>query len=111
VQPEVEKEFNSVLVETIDETITTLLSRGVADALYAHLQFTYSISKCEIPFRLDTLLSTLEKTFGFNSSRTISKAIARRLYARLGLAFSNNHDRTILEYVDEAKNKVDERGS
>jgi len=109
VQPETEEEFNDALIETIDQTITTLLSRRVVDALYVHLWTTYSISKGEIPSKLDTLFSTLEKTFGPRSSKTISKAIARKLYARLMLTFSDNHDRTFLEYVEDAKIKLLEK--
>ena len=42
-QPQLGREFNDVLVESIDETITDLLSQAVVDALYAHLQTIYSI--------------------------------------------------------------------
>jgi len=105
------REFNEILIEAIDETITVLLSQGVAKALYDHLQATYSISRDEIPSKLDILLSTLEKTFGATSSRTISKVIARELYARLSLTFYDNPGRTFLEYVEDAKVKLQERGS
>jgi hypothetical protein len=94
-----------LLLESIDETITAILSRAVVDALYAHLQTNYSISRDEVPYRLDTLLTTLEKLFGA-SSQTITKAIARKFYLKLGLEFTVNHSRTLLEYVDEAKMKL-----
>ena len=94
------------MVESIDETITELLSRAVVDALYAHLQTFHSISRDELPHRLDTLLTTLEKTFGVRSSQTITKAIARKFYLKLGLEFTANLSRTLLEYVDEAKIKL-----
>jgi len=98
-----------ILMESIDETITGLLSREVADALYTHLQTVHSISKDEIPYRLDTMFSTLERTLGLSSSKTIGKVIARNLHAKLGLPFQNNPDRTLLEYVEEAKIKIRER--
>lgn len=103
------REFNEVLVESIDETITTLLSREVVNALYLHLQTALSIQKDEVPYRLETLFTTLERTFGLTSSKTIGKAIARTFYAKLGLTFTNNPDRTILEYVEKAKIKLQER--
>ena len=93
------------MVESVDETITDLLSRAVVDALYAHLQTIYSISRDEVPYRLDTLLTTLEKIFGA-SSQIITKTIARRFYLKLGLGFTDNPSRTLLEYVDEAKMKL-----
>jgi hypothetical protein len=106
-QPQLGKEFNDVLVETIDETITDLLGRAVVDALYAHLETNHSMARDEVPYRLDTLFITLEKIFGA-SSNTITKAIAKRFYAKLGLEFTDNPSRALLEYVDEAKMKLQE---
>jgi hypothetical protein len=99
------REFNDILNESIDETITALLSREVADALYVHLRKVHSISRDEIPHKLVTLCSALEKVFG-HSSKTVCKAIARRFYARVGLAFFDNPARTLIEYVEEAKIKL-----
>lgn len=94
-----------LLLESIDETVTTLLSRTVVDALYLHLQKFHSIARDEVPYRLDTLLTTLEKIFGA-SSQTIAKGIARKFYFKLGLEFTGDPSRTLLEYVDEAKMKL-----
>jgi len=99
------------LVESIDETITDLLGRAVVDALYAHLQTFHSISRDEIPYRLDTLFAILEKILGVRSSQTIAKAIARKVYLKLGLEFTGNPSRTLLEYVDEAKMKLQNSSS
>ena len=103
--------LNVLLTETIDETITTLLSREVVDALYLHLQKVHSISKDEVPCKLEILCSTLERTFGRPGSMTICKAIARRLFAKLDLTFTNSPNRTFLEYVEDAKIKLRDRES
>ena len=95
--------------QSIDETITILLSREVTDALYLFLQKVHSISKDEVPHKLETLSATLEKTFGVAGSRTITKAIARNLYSKLGLPFSNDFGRTLLEYIEAAEVKLSER--
>jgi hypothetical protein len=105
------REFNDLLLESIDETITILLSREVVDALYRYLQTTHSISRDQIPSRLDALSSILAKTFGLPSSATISKVIARRFYSKLALTFSDNPGGSLLEYVERAKMKVQERDS
>jgi len=107
-QPQLSREFNEVLVESIDETITALLSRAVVEALYVHLQTFYSVSRDEAPYRLETLFASLEKVFGVRSSQTITKAIAKQFYIKLGLEFRSNPNRTLLEYVDEAKMKLQE---
>lgn len=100
------KEFNDTLVKSIDETITDLLSEAVLKALYAHLEKVYSLTRDKVPYRLETLSSALEKTFGMRGSRTISKAIARKFYTKLGLTFSDNPGGTLIEYVEEAKIKL-----
>jgi len=97
------------LLESIDETITGLLSRKVVDALYLNLQTVHSISRDEVPYKLDTFCSTMEKLFGLRGANTICKAIARKLYAKLGLTFYDNPDRTLLEYVEDARIRL--RGS
>jgi hypothetical protein len=110
-QPQLGGEFNDILVESIDETITDLLSRAVVDALYAHLQTFHSISRDEVPYRLDTLFTILEKIFGVRGSQTLTKTIAKRFYLKLGLEFTGNPSRTLLEYVDEAKIKLQSSSS
>jgi hypothetical protein len=95
--------LNVLLRESIDETISTLFSDQVVEALYVHLQKVHSISKNEVPDRLEALSSALEKTFGLPSSRTIGRAIARRFFVKLGLAFTNNLTRTLLDYVEDAR--------
>ena len=107
-QTQFSREFNDALVESIDETITELLSRTVVDALYVHLQTFHSISRDEVPYRLDTLFTSLERTFGVRSSQTITKAIARKFYLKLGLDFTDKPTRSLLERVDEAKMKLQE---
>jgi hypothetical protein len=107
----VEEKLNVLLVESINETISALLSRKVVDALYTHLQKVHSIPKNEIVCQPETLCSVLEKTFGFPSSRTICKAIAKRLYAKLQLAFYDNRGLTFPQYVEEAEIKLGEMRS
>ena len=105
-----EQDLNVVLIESIRETIAQLLSPKVAETLFEHLEKVYSIRKDEVPSRLDMLLLTLKTTFGSSSAQVIGKAIARRLFDKLDLTFINNPNLTVLEYVEEAKMKVREKG-
>jgi hypothetical protein len=106
--PELDKEFNSRLLESIDETLADLLSRGVVESLYLHLQTVHSISRDEAPHRLDIVVSILEEIFGLKGSKTICKAITRDFYAKLHLEFFDLPGRTLLEYVEGAKIKLRE---
>jgi len=104
--------FNEVLIASIDEAVTTLLSRQVADALYSHLERVHSVSKLEIPNRLDVLSTTLEQTFGHQGSKTISKAIAKRFYTTLELDLSLSSSGTLIDYIDLAKKmKLQDKGT
>jgi len=103
------QEFNDILLQSIDDTLTALLSRSVTDALYTHLQTTHAISRAEVPYKLDTLSHVLEQTFGAPSSRTISRAIARKFYTALQLKLPDNSSRSLVEYVDGAKTSLQQR--
>ena len=110
-RPEDDQKFNKILLESIDETISNLLSKKVEDALYTHLERVRSVPKDEIPYRLDVLSSTLEDTFGSTGSLTISRAIARRLYAKLEMSPINvTPARTLKEYIENARKNFRRRG-
>jgi len=110
-RPEDDQKFNKILLESIDETISNLLSKKVEDALYTHLKKVRSVSKDEIPYRLEVLSKTLEDTFGSTGSLTISRAIARRLYAKLEMApISATPTRTLKEYIENARKNFRRRG-
>ena len=97
------QDFNAILAESIRETIAQLLSPKVVESVFEHLEKVYSIKKDEIPSRLDMLLLALETIFGSRSSGVIGKAIARRLYSRLGLEFSDDPQMNLVGYVEKAK--------
>ena len=89
--------LNALLVESIDESITSLLSHQVAEALFAHLE-ARSVLKDQISYQLDVFHSTLEKVFG-PSARTVERNITRRLYGRLGLKFIDDPRMTLASHV------------
>jgi hypothetical protein len=104
-QPQTSKEFNDALLESIDEAMTALLGKGVLDSLYLHLDRFCAITKDELPNRLEAFFSILEKTLG-SSGKTIGKAIAKRFYSKLQLEFDEKANHSLLEYVEEAKRKL-----
>ena len=108
---QLDTDLGTTLLESIDETVIILLSRGVLDALYAHLQSKYHVSRNEVPHNLEPLLVTLEKIFGIASSQTISKAIAKRFYSKLGVEFKGNPGGTLIDFVEDAKMKLQNSSS
>jgi hypothetical protein len=109
-QPAPKNKVCEALLESIDETMTALLSREVVESLYRNLRTVHSIQKEEVPRRLEVLVSFLDRVFGHRGTKAICKAIAREFYAKLGLTFFYNPDRTFIEYVEEAKIKLGKGG-
>lgn len=93
------------MVETIRETMTALLSRHVVEALFARLEVAYSIKSEDIPDHLDRFLSILEMTFG-PSTKVLGKAIAKKFYSRLGLKFTDDPRKTLVDHVEHAKTEL-----
>ena len=101
--------MSELLLVSMDEAITDLLSREIVDAIYLHLQKVHSISKNDVPYKIETLCATLNGVFGASGTATISKAIARKLFAKLGLTFPAGPGRTLSDYVQEARVRDRER--
>ena len=99
-----ETQFNTALVESVKETITVLLGRSVAGALSYHLYAYLVLSEGDIPSHLKELFSTLNYSFGA-SGNVVGRAIVRRLYGKLGLAFVERPNTTLTQYVEDAKLK------
>ncbi|MGD0175598.1 MAG: hypothetical protein ABSC50_02095 [Candidatus Bathyarchaeia archaeon] len=98
-------EFNLCLVESLNETISSLLSEDVLEAFRSNLKNKRSIHPEEIPENLPTVSIVLEKYFGM-SARTIEATTARRLYAKCGIDFQKNISYQLEDYVEAAKNKL-----
>ena len=103
--------MSEALLESIDDTITNLLGREIVDALYLHLEKAHSVPKNDLPHKIETLCSTLNGVFGASGTATISKAIARKLFAKLELIFPIGPSRTLSDYVEEARVRSREKVS
>lgn len=100
------KEFNDEVKLAIDNVINTLLGQQVLRAVYDHLKEHYDVTGDEIPYRLDTLFDTLESTFGVKGALTLSRVIAKRVYARMGLRFIELPGYRLQDYLERAKKEL-----
>jgi hypothetical protein len=75
----------------------------VLKAVYAHLKDHHGITAEDIPYQLDTLMKTLEETFGAAGAKTIGKAIAKRFYKETGLEFSDKPAHSLQDYLKDAE--------
>jgi len=98
--------FNEVLVKSIDLAITELLGEKVLASLYEHFAEHYNITRDEIPYRLDTLYTALDQTFGFKAARTLEHHIAKRLSNQISVPLPETPDYTLQTYLQKAKDLV-----
>lgn len=98
--------FNEILVESIDLAITELLGEQVLASLYKHFAEHYDITRDEILYRLDSLYTALDQTFGFKAARTLEHHIAKRLSSQISVPLPETSDYTLEAYLQKAKELV-----
>lgn len=82
-----------------------LLGHGVLSSLYTAL-LRLHVPRGQLPGNLDTIDALLKEVFGLTGAKTITTAIARRFYEKLGIEFNEIHNSTLTEYVEIAKRKL-----
>lgn len=75
------KKFEHVLLETLDEALSTL-GENVKKTVYFHLQQKFLIAKQEIPYKIDDFSDALEQIFGLGA-RTLEILIMTKLHQKI----------------------------
>jgi hypothetical protein len=97
-------EFTEVLLQAVDYGLL-IPGEIVRSAIYNRIEMSYQVRRDEIPEKLPIFHKALQELLGSIVVATIEKSIARELYGRLGLNFTEHRNWTLLEYVEEAKTK------
>jgi hypothetical protein len=107
-----DEEFDDILRETIDETLTSL-GEPVKNAVYFHLQTNFNISKNEIPKKLNDFSEIVHKIFGSGAGRLEIKLMQKlHLKIDLNVKWPENEsplskwiitDMTFIEYVNSMR--------
>lgn len=74
--------FQDLVSEVIDESLFSL-GESVKQAIYFHLEKSFSIKKSEIPTKIDEFVTAIENIFG-EGAKLIEIEIMKQLHARLG---------------------------
>lgn len=75
------KSFSEILVESIDEALTSL-GDSIKTSIYYHLEKEFMIKRQRIPYDLVGFLTALEHLFGIGS-RCIELLIIKKLYEKV----------------------------
>jgi hypothetical protein len=86
---------------SVDEALDDLLGTPVVEAFHAYL-LDIGISRNDLASKVKLLCTALDSTFE-DSSMIVQRAIARRLFAKLGLDFVPIEGASLPEYIHEAK--------
>ncbi|MGB9676566.1 MAG: hypothetical protein ACPL0C_05200 [Candidatus Bathyarchaeales archaeon] len=97
------RDFDDVLMESIDETLTSL-GESVKQSIYYHLEDKFQISKKEIPKRIEDFANGIEKIFGLGA-HFIEILIMKKLYEKIGIQLEWNEDKELIftNYVEAAR--------
>ena len=93
--------LEKILLEAVDEG---LLVPGeiIRAAIYERLERIYQVKRGEIPEKLETFQLALEDLLD-KSGKVMEKLIAKSLYRRLELNFTQHNGWTLIDYVNHAK--------
>ena len=94
--------FDDLVVDSVSETITEVLGARVTPAFWHHYQAYLGITRDEMPYRLDTLFSSLKGVFGVGGE-TLGRRIVRKLYAKANVPLEYTPDHSLTEYVEDLK--------
>jgi hypothetical protein len=93
--------FRDILLEAVDYGLM-VLGEIVRQAIYKRIENDQALKRAEIPERLEAFHKALESVLGV-SAKTVEKLIAKNLYERLGLNFTQHDDWTLADYVNHAR--------
>ena len=99
------KTLDDLVLESVDEVLADLLGRKCKEAIYDHLERNYSIAREKIPKNLQKFFELLEETFG-RGSKTIGKAVIRKLFEKLGWEFAEIGPFEFFDYLEAIRARI-----
>lgn len=92
---EAEIDFEKLLMEAVDESLTVLPKSG-REMLFFHLERSFSLKKHDIPKKPEIFATALEQIFGAGAL-ILEKLIVKNLYSKLGLEYKDRRDLTFAD--------------
>ena len=94
-------EVGEVLLQAVDDGLS-VPGEIVRAAIYQRIERSYQLRREEIPEKLETFHQALQDLIG-GGAKVMEKLIAKNLYRRLGLNFTEHANWNIVDYVNHAK--------
>ena len=93
--------FRDILLEAVDYGLM-VLGEIVRQAIYGQIENHHELKRAEIPERLEAFHTALGSVLGV-SAKTVERLIAKNLYKRLGLDFTEHVNWTLTDYFNHVK--------
>jgi hypothetical protein len=93
--------LGEALLEAVDYGLV-VPGEIVRAAIYDRIEKSYGLKREEIPEKLEAFHGALEDLLG-KGAKVMERLIAKNLYSRLGLNFTEHANWSIVEYVNHAR--------
>jgi hypothetical protein len=103
-----EESFDEVFLEALDEGLEGILGGSPKQAIFYHLEHSFSIKKAEIPERSDIFHASLEKIFG-PGALLIEECVLRILFSRLNISYEKRSNCGFADYVEQVRIEYEAR--
>jgi len=94
--------LEGLLLDSIEETLSDILGSRAKEAIFDFLEINCLIGRNEFAGSLGDLFIVLDETFG-RGSKTLGKAIAKKLYSKLNWEFFDCPEYDLNDYLVNVK--------
>jgi hypothetical protein len=94
-------EFRQILLEAVDYGLM-VLGEIVRQTIYERIEKDHGLKRADIPEQLEAFHKALRSVLGV-SAKTVERLIAKNLYKRLGLDFTEHVNWTLTDYFNHVK--------
>jgi hypothetical protein len=94
-------ELDETLLQAVDDALL-VLGKSARVAIYECIEKSYQVRREEIPDKVLTFHRALQDLLG-SGAKIMERRIARDLYSRLGLDFTEHHNWTLIDFMHHAK--------
>ncbi|MEM3551660.1 MAG: hypothetical protein QXV01_11290 [Candidatus Bathyarchaeia archaeon] len=98
------REFNTVLIDVVDEALQTILGESGKEVVYYYLKNSYTLRKEDIPENPELFTEFLNKLFGAGT-KIIENTILKNLCLKLGIKYNEAKNAKLTDLLREISHK------
>jgi len=95
-------DFNQMLLESLNESISTVIDRRITPELASHLEAYTRISLNEVPDQINLIFTSLLGSFGLRGD-ALCRMVVEKMYRKAGVPFYEIGGQPMIQYIYELK--------